>query len=174
MSAKLLNPDLILVHYHFGEEYQRVPNSFQKEVVQKTIEMGADIIIGGHPHVLQPLQSIKSSKSAFDSVFVAYSLGNFISNQRKRYTDAGGILTLQICKNTNDHIIKITGAAFTPTWVFKGNTGSKNEYVILPSISSISDTNLFNLSESYSKKMIESIEDTKEVISKYSHGIIYH
>jgi len=68
-KAKLLKPDLVLVHYHFGQEYQREPNQYQQEVVAKTIEMGADIIIGGHPHVLQPVKFIKSSQSVFDSVF---------------------------------------------------------------------------------------------------------
>src|SRR3989339_1241286 len=62
-NAKSHKPDLILVHYHFGEEYQREPNAFQKEVVDRTIEMGADIIIGGHPHVLQPVEFTKSNNN---------------------------------------------------------------------------------------------------------------
>ena len=119
-KAKLLKPDLVLVHYHFGQEYQREPNEYQQEVVAKTIEMGADIIIGGHPHVLQPVKFIKSSQSVFDSVFVAYSLGNFISNQQWRYSDAGGVLTLSISKNIYDKSIKVSEVEFIPTWVFKG------------------------------------------------------
>ncbi|MCK7520783.1 MAG: CapA family protein [Ignavibacteriales bacterium] len=107
-KAKLLKPDLVLVHYHFGQEYQREPNQYQQEVVAKTIEMGADIIIGGHPHVLQPVKFIESSQSVFDSVFVAYSLGNFISNQQWRYSDAGGVLTLSISKNIYDKSIKVS------------------------------------------------------------------
>ena len=172
-KAKLLKPDLILVHYHFGEEYQREPNVFQKEVVQRTIEMGADIIIGGHPHVLQPVQFIKSNNSVFDSVFVAYSLGNFISNQRKRYADAGGILTLSISKNMYDKSIRISEIEFIPTWVFKGNTGNKNEYVILPSIPSMNDSSINYLDKSQNNKIKESINDSKEVIAKYSNQITF-
>ena len=54
-SARLSGAELVLVHFHFGEEYKREPVQFQKDVVNKTIELGADIIIGGHPHVLQPV-----------------------------------------------------------------------------------------------------------------------
>jgi poly-gamma-glutamate synthesis protein (capsule biosynthesis protein) len=172
-AAKSKNPDLIIVHYHFGEEYQREPNAFQKEVVDRTVEMGADIIIGGHPHVLQPMQFLKSGKSVLDSVFIAYSLGNFISNQRKKYTDAGGILTLNITKNLKDRAIKVSSVEFTPTWVYKGNTGIKNEFLILPSISSLEDTSLSFLKKSDFKNINESIGDSKEVTSIYSCRITY-
>ena len=173
-KAKSLKPDLILVHYHFGEEYQRLPNQYQNDVVSKTIEMGADIIIGGHPHVLQPIQFIKSEQSVLDSVFVAYSLGNFISNQRKRYTDAGGILTLNISKNNYTEKVKIEKIEFTPTWVFKGNTGEKNEYLILPSLSALNDSSLTFLQKQDIRKLSESIRDTKEIISKYYSGVRFN
>lgn len=166
-KAKSLKPDLILVHYHFGEEYQREPNSFQKMVVDSTIKMGADIIIGGHPHVLQPFQFIKSDHSVFDSVFVAYSLGNFISNQRKRFTDAGGILTITISKNILNNTLKITNVEVMPTWVFKGYTGSKNEFIILPSIIASNDTLISFLNNNQRSKLIISINDAKEILTKY-------
>lgn len=172
-KAKSLKPDLVLVHYHFGDEYQREPNEYQKAVVDSTIKMGADIIIGGHPHVLQPFQFIKSEPSVLDSVFVAYSLGNFISNQRKRYTDAGGILTLTIIKNYYDGKLKISDIEFTPTWVFKGNTGNKNEFVLLPSISSSFDTSISFLNRNDFEKIKESISDAKQVLNKYSQKISF-
>lgn len=173
-SAKSKNPDIVLVHYHFGEEYQKEPNDYQKAVVDSTIKMGADIIIGGHPHVLQPVKFIKSENSVFDSVFVAYSLGNFISNQQWRYSDAGGILTLHISKNIYDKSTKISYIEFIPTWVFKGNTGSKNEYLILPSIFSVNDSSINYLDKSHLEKMKESVSNTKEVISKYSNRVTFN
>jgi poly-gamma-glutamate synthesis protein (capsule biosynthesis protein) len=172
-TAKSKNPDLVLVHYHFGEEYQREPNNNQKAIVDSTINMGADIIIGGHPHVLQPMQFIKSDKSVFDSVFVAYSLGNFISNQRKKYSDVGGVLTLHISKNFYDKSIKISEVEFIPTWVFKGNTGNKNEYIIFPSISSMKDSSITFMNKNHIRKMEESLRDTKEVLSKYTNRISF-
>lgn len=172
-TAKLKKPDLILVYYHFGDEYKREPTDYQKEVVNKTIEMGADIIIGGHPHVLQPVKFIKSENSVFDSVFVAYSLGNFISNQQWRYSDTGGILTLSITKNFFNYAIKITAVEFLPTWIFKGNTVNKNEYIILPSITSIDDSSIAFLNKNHLSKMEESIKDTREVLSKYVYKVSF-
>ncbi len=172
-TAKNKNPDLILVHYHFGEEYNHEPSNFQSEVVKKTIDMGADIIISGHPHVLQPIQFIKSEKNILDSVLVAYSLGNFISNQRKRYSDAGGILTLHIEKKLFENTIRISEVDFVPTYVFKGNTGSKNEFIILPSIISSKNPISAYLNKNHIKRMEESVIDTKEVLSKYSKRVNY-
>ena len=136
--------------------------------------MGADIIIGGHPHVLQPVKFIKSHNSVFDSVFVAYSLGNFISNQQKRYSDAGGILTISITKNLFDNTLKISNVEFIPTWVFKGNTGNKNEFVLLPSMSAMNDSSITFLNKNHIDKMEESIRDTKEVLSKYYYHVSFN
>ncbi len=169
--AKKLKPDLVLVYFHFGEEYRREPNAYQKKVVDSTINMGVDIIIGSHPHVLQPFQFIKSSQSILDSVFVAYSLGNFISNQRKRYTDAGGILTLSIGKDFRSSKLKISNIEFTPTWVFKGINDTKNEFIILPSIVSASDTTISFLNNNHRQKLKQAINDSKEILSKYNTPI---
>jgi len=173
-AAKSANPDIVLVHFHFGDEYEREPSDYQKQVVDSTIEMGADIIIGGHPHVLQPVKFIKSHKSVFDSVLVAYSLGNFISNQRKKYTDTGGILTISITKNLFDNTLKISNVEFIPTWVFKGNTGNKNEFVLLPSMSAMNDSSITFLNKNHIDKMEESIRDTKEVLSKYYYHVSFN
>ena len=62
-KARETGADIVLVHYHFGEEYKREPTSYQKEVVLKTISFGADIIIGGHPHVLEPVQFFKTKNT---------------------------------------------------------------------------------------------------------------
>lgn len=172
-TAKSKNPDIVLVHYHFGEEYQREANYYQKTIVDSTINMGADIIIGGHPHVLQPIEFIKSKRSVFDSVFVAYSLGNFISNQRKKYSDAGGILTLHISKNFYKKSIKISEVEFIPTWVFKGNIGNKNEFIILPTITSMNDSSITFMNKNHIRKLRESLADTKEVLSKYTNRISF-
>ncbi|QQS37842.1 MAG: CapA family protein [Ignavibacteriales bacterium] len=171
-KLKSENVDAVIVHFHFGEEYKREPNKFQKDIVAKTIEYGADFIIGGHPHVLQPVDFVKSNSSGIDTVFVAYSLGNFISNQRWRYSDAGAILNLELSKNENGNI-RIEKINYLPTWVFKGNTGSKNEYIILPS-ESYNDTSLTFLKNSDRKLMEEAFFDSQEILTKYSHIDLKH
>ena len=165
-SAKSNGAELILVHFHFGEEYKREPVQFQKDVVNKTIELGADIIIGGHPHVLQPVNFYKTNNAKFDSGFVAYSMGNFFSNQRDRYKDAGMILTINITKNFVNKKIGISEVTYLPTWVFKGNTTRGEEFVIMPS-TNISDTTI-SLSKSELFKMNQSFEDTRNIVNKYT------
>ena len=165
-SAKTNGAELVLVHFHFGEEYKREPVQFQKDVVNKTIELGADIIIGGHPHVLQPVNFYKTNNAKLDSGFVAYSMGNFFSNQQARYKDAGTILTINIKKDFIKNRIDISKVNYLPTWVFKGSTTNGNEYVIMPS-TNISDTTI-SLSKSEFDKMNQAFDDTRFIINKYT------
>ena len=165
-SAKANGAELVLVHFHFGEEYKREPVQFQKDVVNKTIDLGADIIIGGHPHVLQPVNFYKTNNANLDSGFVAYSMGNFFSNQRDRYKDAGIILTMNIKKDFVSNKFEISEVNYLPTWVFKGNTSNGKEYVIIPS-TNISDTTLY-LSNSEILKMNQAFDDTRFIINKYT------
>ncbi len=167
-SAKSNDAELVLVHFHFGEEYRREPVQFQKDVVNKTIELGADIIIGGHPHVLQPVNFYKTKNAKLDSGFVAYSMGNFFSNQQDRYKYSGMILTLTIKKDFAKNKIEISEVKYLPTWVFKGNTSNGREFVIMPS-TNIADTTL-SLSKSDSVKMIQSFDDTRFIINKYTNN----
>jgi poly-gamma-glutamate synthesis protein (capsule biosynthesis protein) len=167
-SAKTNGAELVLVHLHFGEEYKREPVQFQKDIVNKLIDFGADIIIGGHPHVLQPVNFFKSEKSKLDTVFVAYSMGNFFSNQRKRYTDTGMILTLEITKTFPENHIQISEVNYIPTWVYKGNTIYGREFVIMPSIN-LSDSSI-NLSDTDLQKMNQAFDDTRFIVNKYTNN----
>lgn len=109
--------DVVVVSVHFGQEYQREPSAEQKKWVQLLAEDGADIIIGHHPHVLQPPAWITRSNG--EKVFVAYSLGNFISGQRWDYKDIGGIMRVTVEKTvTGDQKkIQLKDPSFIPTWV---------------------------------------------------------
>jgi len=167
-NAKENGADLVLLHYHFGEEYKRDPTEYQKEVIEKSVRFGADIIIGSHPHVLQQIEHYKINNGKLDSGFIAYSLGNFISNQRWRYSDAGAILNFKITKNLVKDSIYLSGIEFIPTWVYKGIINKKREFVILPleknyieKIDSIysflSSSDLISIKQAY--------VDTKEILS---------
>lgn len=160
------NVDLILVYYHFGDEYSRLPSKYQEEIVSKTFNYGADIIIGSHPHVIQPVRFIEKSNGKLKKGFVAYSLGNFISNQRWRYSDAGVILNLEIKHNTANGSTWVSEVKAIPTWVFKGRIDNKNQFVILPC-----DTTALALIPEYLgkediEKLLESYNDTMEILFK--------
>ena len=66
--------DILVVTFHYGDEYKKEPNARQKEVSRKAIDYGADIVIGHHPHVTQPVEK-------YNEGYIAYSLGNFIFDQ---------------------------------------------------------------------------------------------
>ena len=167
IKAREKNVDIVLVHLHYGIEYLREPNDYQTEVVKKIIELGADIIIGGHPHVIQPVDYFKTNNTKLDSGFVAYSLGNFVSNQRWRYSDAGVILNLEISKNIMSDSIYFGEVSYLPTWVFRGQTERGREYIILPS-QNADDSNYYYLTAQDKILMKEAFRDTKEIINKYS------
>jgi len=126
-KVKNTDPDFIIVTLHWGLEYQRDENAGQAELATFIAENGADAIIGSHPHVVQPIKEIEIDQK---KVPVVYSLGNFISNQRKRYTD-GGIL-FQISLEKTDST-RITDFRYLPTWVYKpARVDGGNHFVIVP------------------------------------------
>jgi len=173
-KAKSDSVDFILVYFHIGEEYEREPNRYQKNVVQTAIDAGADIILASHPHVLQPVQyfrkdSTNRSSSKLDSGFIAYSLGNFFSNQQWRYSDAGVILQFQITKNLVSKALHLEKVTFTTTWVFKGKIEGKREYRILPSSNSFENYPYLSLKDL--QKMMQSFEDSKQILQKYSSSL---
>jgi poly-gamma-glutamate synthesis protein (capsule biosynthesis protein) len=165
-KARDRNADLVLVHLHYGQEYLREPDDYQKNIVKRITDFGADIIIGGHPHVIQPLDFFETTSANVDTGFIAYSLGNFVSNQRWRYSDAGVILNIQLTKNRFTDSVFISDVSYLPTWVFKGNTERGREYIILPSQAS-DDSSHYYLTENDKKMMREAFDDTREIITKY-------
>ena len=170
-SARKQGAEIVLVYYHFGEEYHRLPTNFQKDIVDKTINYGADLIIGGHPHVIEPASFFKTNDAKLDTGFVEYSLGNFISNQRWRYSDCGVILNLYLTKNLVTNSISISKITYLPTWVFKGKIENKNEYEILPILNDNAENKFKFLSENDLLKIKQAFIDTKNILTTYTNRI---
>lgn len=159
-KLKEKNVDMILIYFHFGEEYNREPSDFQKMIVEKTIEYGADLIIASHPHVIQPIIFFESKNSKIKKGLIAYSLGNFLSNQRWRYSDAGVILNIIINKNKFNEKISIDSVSIIPTWIYKGIVEKRKEFLILPCDSTFFKNIPSFLSSEDIKKMQRSYSDT--------------
>jgi poly-gamma-glutamate synthesis protein (capsule biosynthesis protein) len=162
-SAREKSADIVLVYFHFGEEYKSKPTFYQKEIVKKVISYGADLIIGSHPHVIQPLEFFSSNKNHIGKGIIAYSLGNFISNQRWRYSDCGVILNFSIIKNISSRTASLAGVSFIPTWIFKGKIEKANKFLILPADSSSINKMKDFLSKSDREKLIQSFNDTNKL-----------
>ena len=124
--------EIIIVLFHFGEQYMKNISKYQKRVVDKTVSYGADIIIGSHPHIVQQFEQFETKNAKLDTGFVVYSLGNFVSNQRWRYSDGGIILNFDITKNIFTDSVYVSDINYLPIWVFKGDTEKGKEYIILP------------------------------------------
>lgn len=142
-KLKKRNTDVIIVLYHFGDEYSKSISKYQSEVVNKTISYGADIILGAHPHIVQQFERFETNNGSLDSGFVVYSLGNFVSNQRWRYSDGGIVFNFDITKNIYTDSVYVSDISYLPIWVFKGKTEEGNEYIILPS-ENYSDSSYYN------------------------------
>lgn len=90
--------DVVVVSIHFGKEYQMLPTASQKETASNLSDAGADIIIGHHPHVLQPPAFLTNSKG--QTTFAGYSLGNFFSGQKGIYRQIGAYMTIDVEKKS--------------------------------------------------------------------------
>lgn len=123
-AARALDTDLIAVITHWGVEYRTEENSHQEEVAQFLAEQGADLILGGHPHVLQPYRTIEAvgEDGQTREAFVIYSLGNFISNQHfdSRWKDLATkttvILDLELTKSPEGNT-SLTDVRYTPYYM---------------------------------------------------------
>lgn len=93
------NVDVIIAIPHWGEEYMRKPDQKTQQIARAMIAMGVDVILGSHPHVAQPIQmlTVQGEDGRERTGLVAYSMGNFLSNQNWRYANASLMLdfTLQ-------------------------------------------------------------------------------
>lgn len=105
--------DYLIVSMHWGNEYQTEQGSYQEELAQLLCDGGADLIIGTHPHVLQPMVWLESAEG--HRTLCAYSLGNLVSNQHKRVTMLGGILEVELLFEQDGTLLETTSAGVIPT-----------------------------------------------------------
>ena len=131
--AKKEEPDLICVSMHWGIEYQTKANKEQESLADYLFENGVDVILGNHSHVPQQMEKrkVKLDDGTTKDGFVIYSLGNFMANQNKQYTNDSAILKLEITKHKEDGKITIDKATYTPTYMYKNPSKSKKKFKIL-------------------------------------------
>ncbi|MEO0338531.1 MAG: CapA family protein [Bacteroidota bacterium] len=134
-TARQLEPDFIIVLMHWGYEYQINENKEQKALSKKIFEWGGDLIVGAHPHVVQPVKKISVSRpdsSVYEGV-VAYSLGNFISNQRKTLTDLGLMFDIKLEKNLLTNKTHLVDHSYIPVYRhIETPKSGKRTYRVLP------------------------------------------
>ena len=103
--------DVVIVSAHWGNEYTHEPTDYQRELAAKIASWGADVIIGTHPHVIQPVEYITNPDGR--QTLVAYSLGNFISAQNRGPRMLGGMLNFEVVKNNATGEIALENVKFS-------------------------------------------------------------
>ena len=120
--------DITVIMPQMGIEYQLEPTEEQKTLYHKMIDWGADIIFGGHPHVVEPAETVEKDG---DKKLIIYSMGNFLSNQRietmqdeenAKWTERGVLMDVTIKKK--DGKTRIETAKAHPTWVNRTPKGT--------------------------------------------------
>src|SRR5699024_579946 len=109
--------DAVVLSLNYGTQYERMPTSEQKDLVQFAANEGVDVVLGHHPHVLQPIDWVEGKGG--HQTLVAYSLGNFLSGQDEFYRRIGGIFKFSIKKATEngETMVKVKEPTFLPTFV---------------------------------------------------------
>ena len=133
LEAVKLQPDLIIVLMHWGLEYQLKESKKQRRLANWLFELGADLIVGSHPHVVQPIKEKKLSRGGKEKKgLVSYSLGNFISNQQKPNTDGGLALEVELLKHKQTAETTIGKYQYLPIWryVHSDKKGKKTFFAL--------------------------------------------
>lgn len=159
-KAKEASADYIVVTIHWGIEYERKENAGQRVIANFLLKNGADMVIGSHPHVVQPIYKYADQQDSSQYKIVVYSLGNYVSNQRDRYKD-GGIMFNATLQKTDK--IRLKDFSYTPVWVFKGNIDNKLQYRIIP-VQDTTSTAIQNLDSTSKASAIQFLNDTKELL----------
>lgn len=97
-KAREKGAELIAVCIHWGEEYKLLPNSAQKSLAKYLRDLGVELIIGGHPHVIQPME-LRLNEKTGRPCFTVYSLGNFISAMRTTDTRGGAMARVKLARD---------------------------------------------------------------------------
>ncbi|NLK63743.1 MAG: CapA family protein [Tissierellia bacterium] len=166
--AKEQNADMIIAVLHWGDEYSRIQAQRQEILADMLFRSGVDIILGSHPHVIQPTQTLEYEGK---TKFIAYSMGNFISNQRvetlvpygltehvSKYTEDGIIIDIEIEKKGDTKEVTIKNINYIPLWVYKGfKENGAAEHVVYPIMDYIESA---ELDEDSKARMNRSYADT--------------
>ncbi len=165
INAKNRDLDKLVVFVHWGYENKDFPNSYQKKYNHFFKALGVDIVIGSHPHVIQPMEYSKKNNQEFLTVF---SLGNFVSNQRAESKDGGVMVRLSFKKTGNN--VLISRKEYIPVWVHKFIEKEKYHYQILPCSRSLYDEKYFSNNEDY-LKMKTFLNNTRAHLNANNLGI---
>ena len=159
-KAARAEPDFTIVTMHWGSEYQNSENAHQREIARFLFDHGADVVIGSHPHVVQPIWGEEKGN------LVAYSMGNLISNQRDRFRDGGIAFELELAKEGNE--TRVANHGYLPLWVWKPQTTKGYMFMLVPANLEPAVIDVLGMSIEDRTKMTQFLLDTR--VNLDGHG----
>lgn len=123
------NADYIFVMMHWGDPYATKPSEEQKQIANFLIENGANVILGNHPAAIQPME-IKKNKQG-ENVFIAYSLGNYISSINNDISKVELVLNIELRKSSIDGKVTLSKVDYTPIYVLDNGEKAQNRYELI-------------------------------------------
>jgi len=166
-KAKLKKPDILVLFLHWGTEYDTVPSPEQTALADYFFSKGVDLIIGSHPHVLQKMVWSRNEETNKDKILV-YSLGNFVSNQRKPKTDGGTMVRIEILKQGDS--FRITEAGYYLIWVYTPVVNDRTKFYILPCSKFEDNPGFFSKAAEF-EQMKKFITDSRRLLREQNIGI---
>lgn len=133
--ARQLGAEIVAACMHWGVEYVLLPNSEQKALAQFLEDQGVDLIIGSHPHVIQPME-MRHNKRHDKKVFLVYSLGNFISAMRTTDTRGGAMVRVKLKRDQKGRAVVDT-ASYKLVFVDQPSP-SNRQFRLVPSDGNVS------------------------------------
>ena len=158
--------DFRIVFFHWGNEYQSFASAGQKQLAEICRKNGAEVVIGSHPHVLQPMEYYAPDSLRPEGHLLVYSLGNYVSNQRDRYKDGGAMIGFNLSKTWNRKRVHLP--EYHLTWVHTPVENGKKQYYILPVKQFENDTTI-------DKQALEQLRifanDSRELLNKQPKAV---
>jgi len=169
-TARAWGADVVIALLHYGQEYDREPSEYQEEVSEEILSRGVDVILGSHPHVVQPIAHIVQYASwRPNDKYVVYSLGNFISNQRWRYTDSGLVAYVHIEKRGLRTFV--TGVSYLPVYVQRSTVEERTQYRIVPVMPGVDPGTDIPLTTAEQRRMAEVWEELRDLLYRPDESI---
>ncbi len=132
-KAKSEDADIIVACMHWGTEYKTVANDDQKDLANFLFENGVDIILGNHPHTLEPMEkrTVTLADGSTKDCFVIYALGNFICDQNAENTRNSIILNLNLSFDFTNKKLSFDSITYTPIYMYKNPNVSTHKFKLL-------------------------------------------
>ena len=123
---------------HWGSEYEIEPSSSQEQIADLMFRSGVDVILGSHSHVVGPMEmrTVTTDDGTEKEVFLAYSLGNFLSSMTADFTQDSVILNLEFSKDSDGNTT-ISNANYVPVYIADNGEDAEGRYVLLDAYAEI-------------------------------------